>query len=184
MKRCRGGANFSCHCVTNGGFCGLPEGDACSLQEELNSEEESTTRKIVKTRKCYSGSEFLCKYKTGEGVCSLPSYEFCIMAMEDCTLCVGDYVAPNPPLVGVVPTKELKPKVLMGRRNKAPTVAMGRHVVIGSDDKNKIKICCDEIILTKDSVGITVDISVRDFDKFETIEINGRVFRRVRDENN
>lgn len=49
-------------------------------------------------------------------------------------------------------------------------------------DINNIKIKCDEITLTKDSVGIRVDMSIRDFDKFETIEINGRVFKRVREE--
>ena len=50
------------------------------------------------------------------------------------------------------------------------------------DDKNKIKICCDEITLTKDSVGIEVNIQnlIQNIDKFETIEINGRVFKRIR----
>ena len=49
-------------------------------------------------------------------------------------------------------------------------------------DANKITIRCDEITLTKDSIGIKVDMSIMDFDGFETIEINGRVFKRVREE--
>ena len=53
-----------------------------------------------------------------------------------------------------------------------------------ADDKNKIKLCCDEITLTKDSVGIEVNIQnlIQNIDKFETIEVNGRVFKRVRKE--
>lgn len=133
MKKCRGGVNFGCRCVTNEGFCTLSEDDACKLQ-------------------------------------------------EDCTFIIGNYVKPDPPLVGVTPTEELKPKVLMGEHNEAPTIAAGAGVKVGPDDKNKIKICCDEITLTKDSVGIEVNIQnlIQNIDKFETIEINGRVFKRVR----
>ena len=120
MKKCRGGANFSCRCVTNGGFCTLSEDDTCRLQ-------------------------------------------------EDCTFSIGNYVKPNPPLVG---------------ESDKRFFAEGAEVKVGSDDKNKIKICCDEITLTKDSVGIEVKIQnlIQNIDKFETIEINGRVFKRVREE--
>lgn len=40
---------------------------------------------------------------------------------------------------------------------------------------------CDEIILTKDSIGLKADIRITDFDQFEFIEINGKKFKRVRD---
>ena len=50
-------------------------------------------------------------------------------------------------------------------------------------EPNSIKISCDEITLTKDSVGIEVNIQnlIQNIDKFETIEINGKRFKRIRD---
>lgn len=118
MKKCRGGADFACHHMTNGGFCTLSEDIACLWQEEY-------------------------------------------------TFDVDNYIEPEQPLVGVT-----------------PTTAIERAVVAGSDDSNKIKICCEEITLTKDSIGIEVNIQnlIQNIDKFETIEINGRVFKRVREE--
>ena len=101
---------------------------------------------------------------------------------EEYAFGVDNCVEPYPPLVGVTPTEELKPQVIIGKHNEASTVAAGVGVKVGPDDKDKIKICCDEITLTKDSVGIKADISIKDFDKFETIEINGRAFKRVRKE--
>lgn len=115
IKKCRGGANFSCQYVTNGGFCTLLEDSTCILQEE---------------------------------------YAFD----------VSNYVEPKQPLMDMT-----------------PTIAIGRAMVASSDDKNKIKICCEEITLTKNSIEIEINMSIRDFDKFETIEINGRVFKRVRE---
>lgn len=104
MKKCRAGANFSCHYVTNGGFCTLSEDMTCILKREYVEE--------------------------------------------------------------------------------AGAIVAGAGVKVSPDDINKIKIHCEEITLTKDSVGIEVKIQnlIQNIDKFETIEINGKVFKRVREE--
>lgn len=47
-----------------------------------------------------------------------------------------------------------------------------RSIIIGN---------CDEIVLAKDSIGLKVDIKITDFDQFETIEINGKKFKRIRE---
>lgn len=134
-------------------------------------------------KKCRGGVNFICKWMTDGGFCTLSK---CTCSLqEECAFGVDNCVEPYPPLIGVTPTEELKPQVIMGKRNEAPVVAAGVGVKVGSDDKNKIKICCDEITLAKDSVGIEVNIQnlIQNIDKFETIEINGRVFKRVKDEN-
>ena len=109
-------------------------------------------------KKCKAGPSAACGYVTNKGYCTLPEDESCIN-QEECVFGVN-------------------------KCSEAETVAVGRNVVIGPDDVNKIKINCDEITLTKDSVGIEVNIQnlIQNIDKFETIEINERVFKRVRKE--
>ena len=114
MKRCKQGPICNCLYMVNGGYCNLPEENACILQEEV---------------------------------------------------------------------KDISPIAAMGKC-EAGTVAAGYNIQVGNDDRNKIKINCDEITLTKDSVGIEVNIRglIQNIDKIETIEINGRVFKRVKEE--
>ena len=114
-------------------------------------------------KRCRCGQGCLCIYVTNGAHCTLPEDEYCINQEE---------VEDMDPIVGI------------GKHSEVSTIAAGCNIKVNDDDKNKIKINCDEITLTKDSVGIEVNIKalIQNIDKFETIEINGRVFKRVREE--
>lgn len=103
-------------------------------------------------KRCKCDPTYPCRYITNGGYCAMPD-EMACLAQE-----IGTYITPLSCNGETLNVKSLKP--------------------------NSIEINCDEITLTKDSVGIEVNIQnlIQNIDKFETIEINGRVFKRVREE--